>query len=317
MPVSHTSLREYVVAIPSYKRPDTLHKRTMRLLKEYKIDPKRIFVFVANAEEEKEYKETLNASGYNNKITLVIGKLGIRNIRNFMANYFREGQYIVYIDDDIYGIYEAINNISNKEKKYNRLQKLKSLKEFIKNAFTLSERSGLTNWGIYPVHNPFFMKATSKDINDYVSTRLAFLEGGFTGVINNRKAEERSIDDKEDYERTIKYYLKDNGVLRFNNISLDTKCYTEPGGMKLDRTKKTSSDSAIYLTKTYPELTTYNTSRKSGFAEILLRDKRVNRPEITLNKRGERISLKYPNKDKLNKKSKKKNNNFNIKTKKR
>ena len=44
------------------------------------------------------------------------------------------------------------------------------------------------------------------------------------GVINNEKAELRTIDDKEDYERSIKYYLKD-GVLRFNNVTCRTNCY--------------------------------------------------------------------------------------------
>ena len=48
-----------------------------------------------------------------------------------------------------------------------------------------------------------------------------------TGVVNNRNAEVRMIDDKEDYERSIKYYLKDNGVLRFNNVTCRTNCYKE------------------------------------------------------------------------------------------
>ena len=59
-----------------------------------------------------------------------------------------------------------------------------------------------------------------------------------TGVVNNRKAELRTIDDKEDYERSIKYYLKDGGVLRFNNVTCRTNCRKEPGGMQVERTKK-------------------------------------------------------------------------------
>ena len=95
-----------------------------------------------------------------------------------------------------------------------------------------------------------------------------------TGVINNRKAELRTIDDKEDYERSIKYYLKDNGVLRFNNVTCRTNCYKEPGGMQVERTKKRIHDSAVYLTKKYPNLCTLNTGKKSGFTEVRLRDKR-------------------------------------------
>ena len=69
------------------------------------------------------------------------------------------------------------------------------------------------------------MKARTGDIRDYVSTNLCYIIGFMTGVINNRNAEIRTIDDKEDYERSIKYYLKDGGLLRFNNITCYTKCY--------------------------------------------------------------------------------------------
>ena len=109
-----------------------------------------------------------------------------------------------------------------------------------------------------------------------------------TGVINNRKAEIRTIDDKEDYERSIKYYLKDGGLLRFNNITCYTKCYKEPGGMQVERTHKRIHDSAVYLTKQYPNLCTLNTSKKSGYTEIRLRDTRPDNKVMELNRDGTR-----------------------------
>ena len=243
------NLKEYVVAIPSYKRPETLKKRTLKVLQDYKIEPKRIYIFVADSTQKQIYEDTLPKHSYHK---IIIGKPGIKNIRNFMPKYFKEGQYIFYMDDDIYGIDRCVNTIDKTTKKHNKLVKLKSLKEFIKQAFNLSERTGLTNWGVYPVYNPYFMKPTVKNVNEYVSTRLCYIIGFLTGVINNRHAEIRTIDDKEDYERSIKYYLKDDGLLRFNNITCDTKCYQEPGGMQVERTKKRIHDSAVYLTKVYP-----------------------------------------------------------------
>ena len=53
------------------------------------------------------------------------------------------------------------------------------------------------------------MKSTTKNCGDYVSTKLCYIMGGFTDVVNNDKAEIRTIDDKEDYKCSIKYYLKD------------------------------------------------------------------------------------------------------------
>ena len=40
------SLKDYVIAIPSYKRPDTLKNQTLRVLKEQKMDPRKIHIFL-------------------------------------------------------------------------------------------------------------------------------------------------------------------------------------------------------------------------------------------------------------------------------
>ena len=108
-----------------------------------------------------------------------------------------------------------------------------------------------------------------------ISTDLKFVMGGFNGVINNKTAEVRTISDKEDYERTIKYYLADGGVIRFNNISCSTRCYKGMGGIQFNRKKKTSKVNAEILINRYPDLVTKNESRKSGFVEIRLKDKRI------------------------------------------
>ena len=292
------SLKEYVVAIPSYKRPETLRDRSLKILKDHKIDKKKIFIFVSDTEQKKIYEDVLKDKYYNK---IIVGVPGIKNIRNFMPKYFKEGQYIFYIDDDIYGVYDCINNGNRKNKSDNKLIKLKSLKDLINKGFKLIKSSGLTNWSVYPVYNPYFMKAKSNNYNDYISTKLCYIMGGFTGVVNNRKSEIRTIDDKEDYERSIKYYLKDNGVLRFNNISCDTKCYKEPGGMQVERTKQRIHDSAVYLTKEYPNLCTLNTTKKSGFTEVRMNDRRENKPNFTLSKSGTLIDNSSPMSPKLSK----------------
>ena len=308
------SLEDYVVAIPSYKRPETLKTKTLKVLQDYNIDPKRIYIFVADNEQKDIYMKSLPRNSYNK---LVIGKPGIKNIRNFMPKYFPEGKHIFYMDDDIYDVYETKNpnpaSSPKYDKKQNRHVRLPSLHKLIKQGFKLSKKTGITNWGVYPVLNAYFMKPTSPNVNDYVGTKLCYIIGFMTGVINNRKAEIRTIDDKEDYERSIKYYLKDNGLLRFNNITAKTKCYKEPGGMQVERTKKRIHDSAVYLTKVYPELCSLNTSKKSGFTEIRLRDKRKNVPVITLDKNGNIDSLEF--KSKIKSKSKQKNKSKKYKSK--
>ena len=49
------NLEEYVVAIPSYKRPETLRTKTLKVLQDYNIDPTRIYIFVADDEQKEIY----------------------------------------------------------------------------------------------------------------------------------------------------------------------------------------------------------------------------------------------------------------------
>ena len=277
-------MNDYVIAIPSYKRNETLKKKTMKVLDEYKINPKIIYIFVADNSQKKLYENTLDSNSYNK---IVVGKPGIQHIRNFMPKYFPEKKPIVYMDDDISKISicnnNNINNDGSYDKKNNKLEKLSNLDGFIKNAFKYSKNQKMDNWGVYPTDNPYFMKPSLKN-NNHVSKDLKFLIGFLTGVINNRKAEIRSIGDKEDYERTIKYYLKDNGVLRYNNVSCNTNCYKEPGGIQATRKKEDSARNANYLVKTYPDLVKINNNRNSGFVEIRLRDSSLSKKNEKNNK---------------------------------
>jgi hypothetical protein len=39
---------DYQIAIPSFQRADKIKLKTLRLLQRYKIEPKRVTIFVAN-----------------------------------------------------------------------------------------------------------------------------------------------------------------------------------------------------------------------------------------------------------------------------
>jgi hypothetical protein len=258
---------DYVVAIPSYKRSDVLKKKTLAMLKRYKIPSTKIHIFLANKKEHNDYKKVLDPKSYNK---LIVGKHGIKHIRNFMSQHFNEGQHIVYLDDDIGKIWECNNYGDPNDKKGNKLTEIKSFSSFVKKAFKLSEKTGYRNWSVYPRDNPFFMKSTQH--KDHVTTDLRFLMGGFHGVINCKKVEVRTIGDKEDYERTIKYYLNDGGVIRFNNISCYTRVYKAQGGLQETHRILESNKSSKALIKKYPSLVSINNGRNSPFVEIKLRD---------------------------------------------
>lgn len=283
----------YVIAIPSYKRHKIIKERTLNMLKNYNINKNKIYVFVANQQEEVLYRKHLDPTTYGH---IIIGKKGLKNQRNFINQYFPEGQEIVNMDDDLkelkilknkevnYNDSMRINQTKKKTKKNqkitrkktqsfrqkNFLETLPDLNKFLIKAFQILKKHNLYLWGIYPVNNPYFM--THKITKD-----LRFIVGTFWGNINRKDKDLiLTIDEKEDVERTLQYYIKDQGVVRFNNITVNTTYYKTPGGMQESNKnrKKDSLKSAIYLNKKYPDYTKLYLKKKSGYAEVKLIDQK-------------------------------------------
>jgi hypothetical protein len=97
------------------------------------------------------------------------------------------------------------------------------------------------------------------------------------GCLNNKDIQ-ITIEEKEDFERTIKYYIKYKKIMRFNHINVATKYYKNKGGMQFINQSniniriENSKISAKYLSETYPEYCYLYTSKKSGIWEVKLRN---------------------------------------------
>lgn len=228
------------IAIPTYNRPETIKKATLKTLQG--IDKGLIDIFVADEEQKKVYRESIG-----NDYNIIVGVKGMKNIRNFMIDYYSEGQEVFYLDDDIYSFHKKIGA---------GLIDMEDILSFIKEGFDVLKKTGAELFGVYPVKNHFFM-------NEEITTHLVYIVGCCYGCIN-RKEIKMTIDDKEDYERSILYYLKDKKVIRFGNITIKTKYYTEKGGLQSDgmRSWEQVDTSAKYLVEKYPELCKINTSKK-------------------------------------------------------
>jgi hypothetical protein len=257
----------YVIAIPSYQRAELLKRKTLKTLAEYKIPRTLIYVFVANNEEKEIYKNTLDTTTYGH---LIVGEKGLKNQRNFISRYFPSRKEILNLDDDLAGFNIIKTHGKTFNKKDNYLTRLPDLDIFIKEAFKILKQNKAYLWGIYPINNAYFMTPTT-------TFDLRLIVGPCWGNINRHDKDLiLTIDEKEDVERTLKYYVKDNSVVRFNNVSTDTSYYVNPGGMQglgRDR-KKDALESAIYLHQKYPELTQLHLTKKSGVAEVKLKDKK-------------------------------------------
>lgn len=261
MSKNHTkkSRKNWVIAIPSYKRAETLRDKTITTLLKCKIPPHKINIFVANKDEYDIYKNVLLDGTYNK---IIIGKPGLANVRNFISDYFPIGTKLVNIDDDITDFIEYSKYSKRNEKK------VIDLNPIIEKGFYECFKNGCKLWGIYPVANGFFMKPT-------ITTKLTYIIGCFWGCINpGSKQININLDDKEDYLRSILYYKTDGCVIRLNYIAPKTNYYKEPGGMQEERTMKRIKDSAIYISTHYPEYATYYDKKKSGYPELKLHDHR-------------------------------------------
>lgn len=241
-------------AIPSYKREKVILEKTLSLLEVYNVSKKDIFIFVANKEEEKIYSNHLG-KGYN----LIVGVIKLFKQRNFICNYFKDGEEIVYFDDDV----SRITELGNK-----KLNDLPNLKEFCKEAFKECRSKSLYLWGIYPVDNHYFMRNT-------ITHDLRFIVGPFYGVINRKSNDLKLwIDEKEDSLRTLQFYTKDGGVVRYNFVGVKTKFYSD-GGMSVGRNRIDASFQATKeINKKYPNLTTIVKPTKTNpYYELRLKDK--------------------------------------------
>lgn len=269
----------YVIAIPSYKRHDSIKDKTLKVLEDQKIELSRIYIFVANKTEEALYKSSLDKK-YHAKI--IIGKARLSNQRNAISEYFPEGKCIVQFDDDIEAIYELHHPLqSNKVKwssmtykemiarsfrKQQTVEPIKSLDRFIKSIFKQCIKDDIYLWGVYPTANPYFMTFKS-------DSRLNFIVGPMFGTINRHDPKLKiTLDEKEDSERTLKYYTMDGKVLRVNHVTIKTKYYGNKGGMQADNIdrKAAAKEATKKLHEKFPKITKLYTRKSTGMPEIRL-----------------------------------------------
>ena len=256
----NTYFAKYRVVIPSYNRSDTITENTLRTLHSGQVPKASIYIFVANKQEKRLYEERVPKELYNK---IVVGKLGICKQRRFIMDYFNENKKLVFIDDDITGVYQATD-----EKNMSRVENLHTL---INQAFEKLDKSKM--WGVYPVANPFFMRPKEVLENDSWyslkenrTTDLRFCAGCFYGIINHHNMDYYpDVEEKEDYELCIKFFKRDGCVTRYNNICVKQKKWSNGGCGNGETRKKINKLCAKFLCEKYPEYVRFKTN---NFNEI-------------------------------------------------
>jgi len=248
------------IAIPSISRADTITKKTLNYLKQTDVDMAKVDIFLSNPNEEQAYRENLQDYPVN---IIISNTKHVNTQRNFIVNYYKEDELILGIDDDI-------DMVAMKVDDKNTTQ-LNSLVDFVEQAFTISLDRKIDMWGVNPVINPYFMK-------NNVTFNLKYIVACFYGWRNNheKKAYVSTNPEygKEDFERSIRYYIADGGVTRFNYVAPKTKYYSEKGGIQNYRTVEYEETAVQWLLKTFPMFCKRNTKSKGKYPEVRLIDQR-------------------------------------------
>lgn len=194
--------KQYVVAIPSYKRAELLVECTLSTLQAMKVPASRIHVFVANRSEYNTYDKVLPRKMYHK---LVLGVVGLGKQRTFISQYFPENTHILHMDDDVKKMLTHTNAV------------ICDLNPWVNMAFRLCKQQNCKLWGVYPIDNRLCMSQTA-------TVGWVPLIGTIFGVINCKdKGLHQKLSNCEDLERSLQHIHKFGKVLRLNGVCFRTK----------------------------------------------------------------------------------------------
>ncbi|MDH3295712.1 MAG: hypothetical protein OER95_15450, partial [Acidimicrobiia bacterium] len=175
----------YHFAICSHGRPQRCAETVANLtVKGFDLD--QITVFLSYTNEEPDYRAAL-PPGTN--IQVRPDRVGIHEARNYVTDYYDDGTQVISLDDDITQITQLEDG---------RLAEIPDWPAFFDTAWA---RTGTRLWSINPTGNPFYMRPKLR-------TGLVFCCGHLHGYIIDKALPRLTCAVKEDYERTILYWLK-------------------------------------------------------------------------------------------------------------
>jgi hypothetical protein len=263
----------YRIIINSTGRAATLADKTLPMLAAGGIERDGVEVWVANTAEATTYDAIVGGPVFvaphdpTDKRLEVVGvnPVGLGKARNHVISHAKPGERLVFIDDDIYMLVRAMGPKDS--------VRVDDLDDFFTAMFRDLDNASATLWGVYPVANPYFMRPRTR-------YDLCYIIGALFGIIVTGQPHELvTLDDKEDYERSIRHYLADGHIVRNDRVAPVTTYYKGEGGLQLSRTPERVRLAAEWLTLRYPGLCSLNLTKRSGWAEVRLRDSRHDAPQ--------------------------------------
>jgi hypothetical protein len=215
------------IAIPSYQRPELCKNLTLTFLKLNQYPSELITIFVASEEEKLAYEKNIARSLYGK---IVVGKLGLMEQRNFITEYYDEDQVYIGMDDDVKTIKSPFLTFP----------------QIVLHAKALFEKHTVGLFGILPNDD------TRRFQDDY-TTHLAHIIGCFF-ICRNHKDLVLNTTEKDDYERTMQYFLRYGSVIRYRGAGVSTDYTKNAGGLQQEGREARMLEGANYLGEKYPTL---------------------------------------------------------------
>lgn len=228
------------IAIPSYKRANSISKKTLKFLQVSNYPVDRIHIFVANEEEFQDYKRLVSEDLYGE---IIVGVKGLMEQRNFISSFYKEDEIIIQMDDDVITIKSSISFLTLVEIGVNSLY---------------GRTSGL--WGVLPNDD-------GRRFKDATTKHLTHILGSFFIVRNHRNIKITHTE-KEDMERSILYFRRYGEVLRYQNAGVATTYRKGTGGLQITDRVDTMKAGIQNLITQYPEYC--RVVQKKGIPDIVL-----------------------------------------------
>jgi hypothetical protein len=204
-------------AVPSYRRSHGCKERTVKTLRRLGVADEQITIFVADEQDLDEYCSKIKG------ISVVLGEKGLINQRRFYNRYYKKGEEIVNVDDDLYDL-KCVNS-GGKLESYQG-----SMNDVARYAFDSCSSYGAKLWGIAAYENGFYMKRCTTAGLRYV---CGILHGSYAGDSTMLGDDRPLVSSGEDFETTLRSFKKYGVVIRLDWLCPKTK-YFAPGGMQAE-----------------------------------------------------------------------------------
>lgn len=193
--------------------------KTLAFLSRHNISPERVCLFVSDEDEQERYRRALRRSAWR-YVRIVVGVRGIRAQRNFIVDYFPDGERIVSIDDDI-------TDVMWKHKPGQKGDLLVPLPAGAFEGLVFDAFNRMATYGsfICGLHSTISCQVRNMHV-DGVSTRNGEVNGFLYFFLNrHRQALLPAVADAtEDAERSLRYFTMDGSVLRYRMYCGVTSC---------------------------------------------------------------------------------------------